>query len=333
MSYEPHIVRLASQRLERRRENRARRRDLLERELYQREPRLLQLDRALRGTMVELTGLIALPTPVAANGPEIAAIRRRNLELQQERAALLEELGYRADALDEVPFCARCGDSGWVGQGMCDCLKALCSREQLAQLTSLMNLSDQQSFEQARLDVYSTQVWDEIGKSPRAHMEGILSLCRAYGESFGHFPLKNLFLSGATGLGKTFLSGCIARAVSEGGHSVVYDTAIRLFAAFETRKFSRDMGEERQARDDTRRYLRCDLLILDDLGSELTTSFVQSALYELVNSRLIEGRATIISSNLTMEDVRSRYSPQIYSRLAGEYRTLPFFGEDIRLYR
>jgi DNA replication protein DnaC len=132
-------------------------------------------------------------------------------------------------------------------------------------------------------------------------------------------------------LGKTFLSACIAREVSEGGFSVVYDTAGIIFSRFEEQKFSRDMQDVREAKDVTRKYLRCDLLILDDLGSELTTPFVQSALYQLVNTRLIEGRSTIVSSNFTMDDLRQRYTPQIISRLEGEYETLPFFGKDIRL--
>ena len=271
--------------------------------------------------------------PVQADGPEISAIRQKNLDLQAQRAELLHTLGYSPDDLDDKPACPKCGDTGWVGTEMCTCLKELCAQEQIKELSSLLNLTDEQTFDQARLDVYSDQVWPDMGTSPRANMEKVIALCRAYAQQFGHFPLKNLFLSGATGLGKTFLSGCIAREVSERGFSVVYDTAISLFAAFESRKFSRDMEEGRQARDETRRYLHCDLLILDDLGSELTTPFVQSALYELINSRLVGDKATVISSNLTMDEVRARYSAQVSSRLAGEYRTLPFFGEDIRLKR
>ena len=141
------------------------------------------------------------------------------------------------------------------------------------------------------------------------------------------------FEPGGTGLGKTFLSGCIAREVSERGFSVVYDTAIHLFAAFEAKKFSRDIQEGQQARDDTRRYLRCDLLILDDLGSELTTPFVQSALYELINSRLLADRRTIISTNLSMEQIAGRYTPQISSRIDGLFRELTFYGDDIRRQR
>ena len=118
--------------------------------------------------------------------------------------------------------------------------------------------------------------------------------------------------------------------VSEKGYSVVYDTASNIFSRFETKKFAKDGEEARQADQDTRRYLRCDLLILDDLGSEFTTPFVQAALYELINTRLVEGKHTVISSNLNLGAIRQRYTPQVASRLEGEYLSLPFFGQDIR---
>jgi DNA replication protein DnaC len=142
---------------------------------------------------------------------------------------------------------------------------------------------------------------------------------------------KNLFLTGNPGLGKTFLSACMARVVSERGYSVVYDTAANIFSRFETRKFARDAEEIRQAEADARRYLTCDLLILDDLGSEFTTPFIQAALYEVINTRLVEGKHTVISSNLDMNAIRQRYTPQVASRLEGEYQILPFVGQDIRL--
>lgn len=135
------------------------------------------------------------------------------------------------------------------------------------------------------------------------------------------------------GLGKTFLSVCIAGFVSAGGCSVVYDTAANIFANFEAQKFSRDAVDSRQGRSDVKRYQACDLLIVDDLGSEMTTQFVQASLYALVNARLVAGKGTVISSNLSIEDIRRRYSPQVASRLDGEYRALTFFGEDIRLVR
>ena len=132
MSYEPKIVQRAAARLERQRDARERRRWDLERQLYRQEPRLRQLDAALRGTMVELTDLIAMGKPVEADGPEITAIRQRNLALQAERAELLHTLGCEPDALDARPACAACGDTGWAGTEMCACLKALCAQEQIS---------------------------------------------------------------------------------------------------------------------------------------------------------------------------------------------------------
>ena len=212
---------------------------------------------------------------------------------------------------------------------MCDCLKALCTQEQIQELSKLLNLGEQ-SFDTFRLDYYSDATWPGRGISPRANMDLVYEVCLNYAQKFGRFHLKNLFLTGAPGLGKTFLSACIARSVSEQGFSVVYDTAGNIFAQFENRKFQRDAEGVQAARDETRRYVSCDLLILDDLGSELTTPFVKSALYELINTRLVGEKNTVISSNLTMEEAGKRYSPQIASRLMGEYYILKFFGDDIR---
>ena len=332
MSYDAAIVQRASARLARRKEIRERRRWDLEQELYRRQPRLRELDRAIGGTMAELAGLAISGKPIQADGPEIADIRRRNLELQAQRAELLHTLGYKPDALDPTPACTRCGDSGWAGAEMCTCLKELCAQEQMKALTALLNLTDEQNFDRLRLDVYSDQPW-EGKRSPRENMKRVVTVCEGFARRFPDYPLHNLLLSGGTGLGKTFLSGCIAREVSGHGYSVVYDTAISLFSTFEAKKFSRDLGQERQARDDTRRDLNCDLLILDDLGSELTTPLAQSTLYEVVNSRLQGGKHTIISTNLSMEQIGARYTPQVVSRLAGAYQELTFYGDDIRRMR
>lgn len=332
MSYDAAIVQRASARLARRKEIRERRRWDLEQELYRRQPRLRELDRAIGGTMAELAGLAISGKPIQADGPEIADIRRRNLELQAQRAELLHTLGYEPDALDPTPACTRCGDSGWAGAEMCTCLKELCAQEQMKALTALLNLTDEQNFDRLRLDVYSDQPW-EGKRSPRENMKRVVTVCEGFARRFPDYPLHNLLLSGGTGLGKTFLSGCIAREVSGHGYSVVYDTAISLFSTFEAKKFSRDLGQERQARDDTRRYLNCDLLILDDLGSELTTPLAQSTLYEVVNSRLQGSKHTIISTNLSMEQIGARYTPQVVSRLAGAYQELTFYGDDIRRMR
>ena len=161
------------------------------------------------------------------------------------------------------------------------------------------------------------------------NMEFVKDTCWMYSNKFGQSS-KNFFLTGKTGLGKTFLSTCIAKVVSEKGFSVVYDTANSVFSKFEEEKFSKydDISE---VKSDINRYMSCDLFILDDLGTEMTTAFTISAFYNLINTRLVSGKKTIISSNLAPEDIIKRYSPQIASRILGEYQVLKFTGKDIRL--
>ena len=330
MGYEAAVLRRAAKRLEERRRQRQERQERRQREIYAQLPRVAEIDRELRGTICQI--IAASLRDGRDPAPSIKVIRDRNLDLQAEKARLLAEHGFPPDALDDRPDCPRCGDTGWVGAAMCSCLKELCAQEQIRELSKLLDLGEQ-SFDTFSLDLYSPLPWPGEELSPRENMEFILEVCSNYARKFGKFYFRNLFLTGAPGLGKTFLSACIARTVSEQGFSVVYDTAVNVFARFEEQKFARDREEAGEARDDTRRYLGCDLLILDDLGSEMTTPFVQSALYTLINSRLASDRRTVISSNLSMDQVRQRYTPQIASRLEGEYRVLPFYGEDIRLLR
>ena len=331
MAYEEKIVQRAAERLRRSRERREQERWKLEQELYRRQPELEATDRALRGTMSELAELALSGRDLKPDGPEILAVREKNLALQARRTQLLRELGYESNVLDAAPACPICRDTGWTGDGMCICLKELCAREQMKELTSLLNLAEGQDFERLSLDVYSDGPWPGAARSPRENMQRIAAVCRGYARQFPAYPIENLLFSGGTGTGKTFLSGCIAREVSARGFSVVYDTAIHMFTAFEDRKFTRDAQDQRQARDAAYRYLACDLLILDDLGSELTTALTQASLYETVNSRLQAGRRTIISTNLDREEITRRYTPQISSRIAGCYRELTFYGDDIRL--
>ena len=330
MGYEASVLRRAAKRLEGERRRREEAQARRQAEIYAQLPRVAEIDRELKQTVYQI--ITSSLREGRDPAPSIQVIKDHNLSLQAERTHLLLQNGWGADALDDQPACPRCNDTGWVGAEMCVCLKKLCGEEQIRELSKLLDLGEQ-SFETFSMEYYSPLPWPGEALSPRENMEFIFDLCSSYARKFGRFKLRNLFLSGAPGLGKTFLSACIARTVSENGFSVVYDTAVNVFARFEEQKFARDKLDADEARDETRRYLGCDLLILDDLGSELTTPFVQSALYTLINARLMAGKQTVISSNLTMTQVRQRYTPQISSRLEGEYRVLPFYGEDIRLLR
>lgn len=297
--------------------------------LYSLNPRLSEIDTALHATMTEVLALALRrgEDPMEALG----RLREKNLALQEERAALLVSMGEEADALSARPRCALCGDTGYGKDGeLCDCLKKYYIAEQNRELSKLLNIGSQ-SFDSFQMDYYSHQGWPQYGgMSPYENMDLIRETCYRYARNFGKHS-GSLFLTGTPGLGKTFLSACIAREVSKNGFSVVYDTATHVFSQFETHKFRRGSEEEQEAAAaDVRRYLACDLLIVDDLGTELITPFVQDVLYQLINSRIVTEKKTIINSNLDEAGIRQRYSPQIASRLSGEYRMLTFFGDDIR---
>ncbi len=323
MAYEIRVVRAAAEELGRQRREQERRQARQQEELTRRFPRLKEIGRELRQTASQaaLSALKSGEDP----GPRLAALKERSLDLQEERRALLLSAGYPEDAMEDTPICRKCGGRGWVGAEMCSCLKTLCAREQVKLLSSMLPLGNA-SFETFSLEEYGTEVWPGMGESPRENMEFVRDTAGDYARKFPRFPLKNLLFSGGTGLGKTFLSACIARTVAENGFSVVYDSAVHVFAAYEEEKFRRDP----EAEESTKRYVQCDLMILDDLGSEMTTSMVQSSLYTLINDRLTAGKHTVISTNLGTQEIERRYSPQIASRLLGDYQTLLFFGQDIR---
>lgn len=325
MAYDGRLLRRAQERYEadrRQREEDFRRR---EEELLRRIPRLAEIQQELGRTMAQII------SRALRSGADVekamGEIQRENLALQRRRGELLRSCGLEPEALEYRPACALCGDTGYTEAGVCRCLRAYYVREQIAELSRLLDLGNQ-SFDTFSFSWYSLCPDERSGVSPRENMELIYETCSSYAYKFGRHQ-DNLLLFGDPGLGKTFLSACVAREVSEKGFSVVYDTAGHIFSQFERQKFGRD-GENGEAEEDVARVLGCDLLIMDDLGTELLTDFVRSALYQIVNGRLQGKKCTIISTNLHPAELGRRYSPQIRSRLEGEYRQLAFFGEDIR---
>ena len=288
---------------------------------YTRLPRLKEIDRQLRLTMA-----MAAQAVFSSGGDVNAAMeeaKNRNLSLQRERETLVKmyfEEGY----LDDSPICDRCGGSGYVGSAMCECLAELCRQEQKKELTFL-NVG-RETFDQFRLDYYPERIDPKFGVNVRTVMEKTYQTCRRYAYGFTE-KSGNLLFSGDTGLGKTFLSACIARTVADRGFSVVYESAGHLFSKLERAKFS---GDE-QAREEVKKYNECDLLIVDDLGTEMPGQFTTAALYALVNDRLLAGKAMIISTNLNTDDLSRRYSAQIASRLRGSFTRVAFLGDDIRV--
>ena len=234
------------------------------RSLYRRIPELESIDARLRSQMAELVGLA-----LKKDAPPADAVKRleeESLALQRRKRELLIQNGYPEDYLDEIYSCPDCRDTGYIGGRMCDCLKRLYNREITSELGVLLKNGDE-SFERFDLSLYG-----EYAES----MEIVFFTCREYAASFGKNSI-NLLFQGGTGLGKTYLSACIARTVAEKGFSVCYDTASSALDAFELRKFARDVETAAAASEKTQRMLDCDLMILDDLGTEMATPMAISA--------------------------------------------------------
>ena len=288
---------------------------------YAKVPRIREIDMLLRRTMAQAA---YAAFEQGSDGKELLEhARQENLALQQERAMLAAE-NFEEGYLDDSPVCDKCGGSGYIGSNMCECLRELCRQEQKKEVSILSGSRD--TFNQFRLDYYPDRIDPKYGASPRTIMERTLKVCRTYALTFAP-SAGNLLFVGGTGLGKTFLSACIARTVADRGYSVVYESAGHLFSKLEQAKFS----PSEEARREAARFTDCDLLILDDLGTEMPSQFTTAALYTLLNDRILENKPMVISTNLNTDDLRRRYSPQIASRLEGSFLLLTFVGEDIRV--
>lgn len=324
MAYSSEIVErarqhLAEARADRESENRAH----LE-QAYARVPRIREIDIALRHSMAAAAQLIFEQGLDAREHME--QVKRQNLSLQQERARLADEY-FEEGFLDDSPICDKCGGTGYMGNTMCECLSELCRQEQRKTLRKSLGAiaGGPESFSQFRLSYYPDAVDRRFGASPRAIMERNFQKCQNYA---GNFSMNsgNLLFVGATGLGKTYLSVCIAKAVAEKGYRVAYESAPHLFNKLEKARFS----QNEEAKAEVERILGSDLLVLDDLGTEMMSQFVTASMYSLINDRILERKPTVISTNFTFEDLSRRYSEQVASRLYGDYTVLMFAGEDIR---
>ena len=321
MAYSVEAVKRARARLEAAKADRESQNSQRLQEAYAQVPRLGEIDKLLRVTMAKAAQ--AAFTKGGDVQVMIEEAKKENLSLQQERKALVEA-NFPAGYLDEKPICASCGGSGYVGSQMCACLRKLCQEEQKKELTYLS--AGDETFEDFRLDYYPDRADPRMGVNIRMVMEKTYQTCLRYAMNFSE-KSGNLLFSGDTGLGKTFLSACIARTVAEKGYSVVYESAGHLFTRLERAKFA---GDE-DARREIEKYSECDLLIVDDLGTEMPGQFTTAALYILINDRILSGKATIISTNMNTEDLAKRYNNQIASRLRGGFQRVAFMGDDIRL--
>ena len=295
--------------------------DLRRAEVHLAIPEVAEIDRALSRTGLSLMEASMHGDDVEAR---IAAVRKTNEELRATRAELLISHGYPADYTEAKYECPLCNDSGFVDTRMCICMKKKFI-EAGFESSGMGNLLCEQSFENFDLGYYQN---DPVAAR---RMEQILARMKQYSETFEAGKAGNLVLFGGTGLGKTHLSSAVARGVIERGYDVFYVSAVSMISDFERERFGNSSGGE--AGVDTNRYFTCDLLIIDDLGTEVNNQFTTSVLYNLINTRLNKRQSTVINTNLTQDEFRKRYWDRITSRVLGEYTVLPFLGTDIRAQR
>lgn len=263
--------------------------------------------------------LMTLLTPGIDPKAEVAKLRAENEALLARRTELLKQNGYPADYCDVRYECKACNDTGYNGVKMCDCMRRRLVEAGM-QSSGMARLLRKQTFENFTLDYYKN--------SPKAYalMEQNLARAKEYAETFSENSDSLLFLGG-TGLGKTHLSSAIANKVLEKGYDVYYNSAVGMISDYEYRRFGNGLAEEG---DSTRRYTECDLLIIDDLGTEVVNQFTLSCLYYVISTRLNLQKPTIISTNLSSAELLKTYNDRIVSRLTGEYILFAFLGTDVR---
>ena len=276
-------------------------------ELYKKMPAIRVIDKQLEALPFRLFG-----------GESKEALAAEAEQLNARRADLIKLLGLEPNYDTPVFQCTECDDSGYTnGLKVCQCIKNMVANSRYTQSSLAKGLADK-SFDNFSLSYYP----EENG---RTQMEGILRGCKRYAESFPNDSSAGLLFIGGTGLGKTHLSAAIANAVATRGYSVVYESAQQIFDTCDAVRFNRmDIAEKEK-------YEKCALLVIDDLGAECITQYSVASTASLIDNRIVNGKATIINTNLTPDKIKKTYGERLISRLLGEFRVLQFVGKDIRM--
>ena len=286
-------------------------------ELRALSPKIREIDEELSGTSMLLF-------KTACNGGNLSSIKERNKKLVAARRAEIVRLGYPEDYTEVKYFCKACSDTGYIdGTKLCSCLREELIRATI-QSSGIGDLIETQSFDNFDLECYNDN--PEVYEKMKAN----LSIAKAYAQSFSKSS-GNLLLTGKTGTGKTHISTAIAREVIHKGYDVLYDSIHNILSEFEADKFSPPYS---RSEPQSSKYLECDLLIIDDLGTEFSTQFTIACIYNLINTRLNKGLSTIISTNLDSRSLADKYEGRILSRLLSKgTKVLSFVGKDKRIFR
>lgn len=280
--------------------------------LTENEPKISDIDRRLSALGAE----IAL-TALSSDLEKLAFLQKETTALSNERAEL-----FRASGIEDIVYdCPLCCDTGYAGGKICDCVHTIAKGLRVKELSQEFPINECR-FDNFDLNYYPAEETDGI--NPRKKMTQILKLCREYVINFTPTGADNLLFMGSAGLGKTHLSLAMVSELTEKGYDVIYGSAYNLFSAMENEHFSYKRNDSYTA------AVNCDLLVIDDLGSEFVNPYIQTLLYNIVNTRLLAKKPMIINTNIGMQEIENRYTPRISSRLLGNFTARRFVGRDIR---
>lgn len=292
--------------------------------VFARVPELREVDGALKQLGLKISRLIL---GGGSSAEALSRLREEQKTLRVRRKMLLLENGYPEDELALRYQCPDCRDTGAIGTHPCACYNRRLV-ELAYQSSNLSGLLKQQEFAQFDLSLYPDEPAPGYAISPRQNMREIYQICKRFADRFDRAD-RGLLFTGRPGVGKTFLSTCIARVVIQQGYSVIYETAYRIFSLLDEYKFKKSADAE-LLKVQIERLYDCDLLIIDDLGAEFKTTYTSAALFDVLNTRMIAGKKCIINTNLTLEELKQEYSERVISRIIGNYDILLFLGQDLR---
>lgn len=327
MGYSSSVYKAASDTLYERRLNAEKAAERRKEEVYKRFPRVKELEKQIS------MGGIKTARAVLAGGDvkeAVSELRDQNLAMQAEVKRILTDNGYPANYFEPKYFCKKCEDKGYYdinGKTVrCSCMKSALVTCACAELNRYAPLS-LSTFESFDLEYYDKSINPKVKTSPYEHMSKVFRFCQNYADNFSKNS-ESILMSGETGLGKTHLSLAIANEVIKKGYGVVYASAPPIISKLEKEYFSSDKDDSLFSM-----LADCDLLIIDDLGTEFYSQFAVSQFYNLFNSRMLSNKPIIINTNLTITELKEKYTDRFVSRICGNARQLDFLGRDIRIRR
>ncbi|MCI9137138.1 MAG: ATP-binding protein [Lachnospiraceae bacterium] len=289
--------------------------------VYGRFPRLGEIDEAISSISVAHAKKLI-------DGDDTAFIHlKEELSLLiEEKHALLKSHGYPENYFEPPYHCPDCKDTGYIGQEKCHCFKQA-AIDLIYTQSNIRQILEKENFQNFSYEYYSDSLVNpSTGLTSLATAQQAVALCMDFISTFD-VEFKNLFFYGDTGIGKTYLSNCVAKELLDSGHSVIYFTASSLFHIFEKNTF----GRGKEYHEDYQNIFDCNLLIIDDLGTELSNTFTTSQLFTCLNERILRRKSTIISTNLSLGQFVEIYSERTFSRISSNYTMIKLFGNDIRI--